>query len=87
MSESADFVALRAVYLNCTLKPSPALSHTAGLLAVSSEIMRGRGVAVEEIRAVDHVIAAGVQPDMTSTAGPATTGPPSPGGCSRPTSS
>jgi len=65
VAESCDFSDLRAVYLNCTLKPSPQLSHTAGLMAVSTEIMRRCGVAVDEIRAVDHDIAPGVQPDMT----------------------
>jgi multimeric flavodoxin WrbA len=34
-------------------------------MAVSTEIMRRCGVAVDEIRAVDHDIAPGVQPDMT----------------------
>jgi multimeric flavodoxin WrbA len=65
MTESANFSALCAVYVNCTLKPSPEPSHTAGLMAVSMEIMRAHGVAVEEIRAVDHHLAPGVQPDMT----------------------
>ncbi len=56
---------LRAVYLNCTLKPSPAMSHTQGLVDRSSHIMRAHGVAVDVIRAVDHDIAPGVYPDMT----------------------
>jgi hypothetical protein len=53
------------LFINCTLKRSPELSHTAGLAALSMEIMRKQGVAVEEIRAVDHGIATGVWPDMT----------------------
>jgi multimeric flavodoxin WrbA len=60
-----DFSDLRAVFINCTLKQSPELSHTAGLMAVSTAIMRKHGVQVDEIRAVDHEIAAGVYPDMT----------------------
>ncbi|MEE2879103.1 MAG: flavodoxin family protein [Pseudomonadota bacterium] len=56
---------LRAVVVNCTLKPSPALSHTDGLMSVVSDIMKTAGCSVETIRAVDHVIAPGVQPDMT----------------------
>jgi multimeric flavodoxin WrbA len=60
-----DFAALRALYLNCTLKRSPERSHTAGLMAVSTDIMRSQGVAVDEIRVVDHDVAPGVQPDMT----------------------
>lgn len=61
-----DFSDLTAVYVNCTLKPSPDLSHTAGLMAVSASIMRTHGVTVDEIRAVDHDLAPGVYPDMTS---------------------
>lgn len=66
MTESTDFSALAAVYLNCTLKPSPEPSHTEGLMSVSTEIMRTHGVAVEEIRVIDHDLAPGVQPDMTA---------------------
>jgi multimeric flavodoxin WrbA len=60
-----DFADLTAVFVNCTLKPSPERSHTQGLLGVSTAIMRAHGVAVDEIRAVDHDIAPGVYPDMT----------------------
>jgi multimeric flavodoxin WrbA len=61
----AGFNDLTAVFLNCTLKPSPEQSHTQGLLEVSTAIMRAQGVTVDEIRAVDHDIAPGVYPDMT----------------------
>jgi multimeric flavodoxin WrbA len=60
-----DFGDLRAVYVNCTLKPSPGLSHTQGLMDVSIAIMQANGVSTELIRAVDHEIAPGVYPDMT----------------------
>ncbi|MEG3615186.1 NAD(P)H-dependent oxidoreductase [Isoptericola sp. MSP01] len=60
-----DFSPLRAVFVNCTLKPSPEVSNTQGLLDVSAAIMRKHGVTVDEIRAVDHDLAPGVQPDMT----------------------
>lgn len=63
--DTYDFSDLRAVFVNCTLKRSPEVSHTAGLMAVSTAIMRTRGVQVDEIRAVDHDIAPGVYPDMT----------------------
>ena len=56
---------LAALYINCTLKPSPQLSHTQGLIEVSAGIMRKQGVRVEIIRAIDHDIATGVWPDMT----------------------
>ncbi len=65
MTNSSTFTELRAVFLNCTLKPSPARSHTGGLMAVSAALMREQGVHVEEIRAADHHLAPGVQPDMT----------------------
>jgi len=60
-----DFSDLRAVFVNCTLKRSPEVSHTQGLADLSIAIMRRLGVAVEVIRAVDHEIATGVYPDMT----------------------
>ncbi|MDZ4348321.1 MAG: NAD(P)H-dependent oxidoreductase [Xanthomonadaceae bacterium] len=56
---------LSAVFINCTLTPSPKLSHTETLMQVSEAIMRTHGVRVEHIRAVDFVLAPGVQPDMT----------------------
>jgi multimeric flavodoxin WrbA len=59
-----DFSGLRALYINCTLKPSPTLSHTEGLMSASVAIMREHGVHVDELRAVDRVLAPGVQPDM-----------------------
>ncbi|MEJ2514430.1 MAG: flavodoxin family protein [Gammaproteobacteria bacterium] len=62
---NARFAGLRALYLNCTLKPTPVLSHTEGLIRVSQAIMEENGVATEVIRPVDHDIAPGVYPDMT----------------------
>ena len=59
------FDGLRALYINCTLKRSPEPSHTQGLIELSRSIMEGHGVAVTELRAVDHDIATGVWPDMT----------------------
>jgi multimeric flavodoxin WrbA len=60
-----DFSDLRGVYVNCTLKRSPALSHTQGLADRTIAIMERNGVAVEQYRAIDHAIATGVDPDMT----------------------
>jgi multimeric flavodoxin WrbA len=56
---------LSALFINCTLKPSPEPSHTELLGQTSMTIMREQGVRVDSVRAVDHVIAPGVQPDMT----------------------
>jgi multimeric flavodoxin WrbA len=60
-----DFSDLSAIYVNCTLKRSPERSHTQGLAERSIAIMEHLGVSVEVVRAVDHAIATGVQPDMT----------------------
>lgn len=60
-----DFSKLRALFLNCTLKPSPELSHTQGLIDISQAIMEKNGVTVEVLRPVDYDIAYGVWPDMT----------------------
>ncbi len=60
-----DLSDLRALYINCTLKRSPEVSHTQGLADRSIAIMRHLGVKVELVRAVDHEIATGVYPDMT----------------------
>ena len=60
-----DFSDLRALFLNCTLKKSPELSHTEGLIAVSRAILEKNGVAVEVLRPVDYEVAFGVYPDMT----------------------
>ena len=60
-----DFTGLRALFINCTLKPSPQVSNTRALGDLSAEIMRRQGVAVEVVRALDEQLATGVQPDMT----------------------
>jgi multimeric flavodoxin WrbA len=66
---ATDFSDLRAVYVNCTLKPGAQPSHTALLMGTSAQIMRRNGVAVDEIRPVDHAVAFGVYPDMTEHGG------------------
>jgi multimeric flavodoxin WrbA len=64
-SAPADYSDLRALFVNCTLKRSPEVSHTEGLADLSIGIMKANGVAVDTIRAIDHDIATGVWPDMT----------------------
>ncbi len=59
-----DFSDLRALFINCTLKPSRTRSNTEGLMEISVAIMEANGVTVDRIRAVDHDIAPGVYPDM-----------------------
>ncbi len=60
-----DFSDLTALFLNCTLKRSPELSHTQGLIDISRAIMEKNGVSAEVLRPVDYNIAYGVYPDMT----------------------
>lgn len=60
-----DFSELKAVFLNCTLKKSPELSHTEGLMSMSQTIMEENGIRTEMIRVVDRDVATGVYPDMT----------------------
>ncbi len=56
---------LRALYMNCTLKRSPEVSNTGGLIDISRSVLESQGVTTEVIRAIDHDIATGVWPDMT----------------------
>jgi len=60
-----DFSDLKALFINCTLKRSPAPSHTDGLVGIARTIMEKNGVSVDAVRAVDHDIAYGVYGDMT----------------------
>ncbi|MCW8981572.1 flavodoxin family protein [Altibacter sp.] len=64
-SHALDFSNLTALYINCTLKQSPRMSHTKGLMDVSLNIMKEEGVSVEYLRFVDHDVAPGVYFDMT----------------------
>ncbi len=59
-----DFSDIKALFLNCTLKKSPNLSHTEGLIKMSKTIMEKVGVSTEVLRPVDDNIAFGVYPDM-----------------------
>lgn len=64
-SSQWDFSDLNALFLNCTLKPSPEISHTQGLINISKAIMEKSGITVDVLRPVDHDIAYGVWGDMT----------------------
>jgi multimeric flavodoxin WrbA len=63
-ANTTDFTDLRAVYLNGTLKRSPEVSHTDGLLAISRHVLEGVGARVDVVRTVDYDIPPGVYPDM-----------------------
>jgi multimeric flavodoxin WrbA len=54
---------MNAVIINCTLKPSPAVSNTEALAEVVVGALRGDGVKVDTVRAVDHDILPGVSTD------------------------
>ena len=60
-----DFSGLSALFVNCTLKPSPEVSNTEGLARIAMEVMAANGVGVELVRAVDLDLPPGVYPDMT----------------------
>jgi multimeric flavodoxin WrbA len=60
-----DFSDLKALFLNCTLKKSPELSHTEGLMNMSKAIMEKNKIKTEILRPVDYDVAYGVFPDMT----------------------
>ncbi|MEQ1737603.1 MAG: NAD(P)H-dependent oxidoreductase [Rhodoglobus sp.] len=64
MDTPADYSGLKAVYINCTLKRSPELSHTQGLMDRSIALMRSQGVTVDTLRFIDYDVATGVYPDM-----------------------
>ncbi|MGB3589535.1 MAG: NAD(P)H-dependent oxidoreductase [Tunicatimonas sp.] len=62
---TTDFSNLSALFLNCTLKKTPELSHTQGLIDISRQIMEKQGVKVETLRPIDYSVAFGIYPDMT----------------------
>lgn len=55
---------LRAVVLNCTLKPSPEPSNTQALAEVVADGLRERGVSVRFVRVADLNVPPGVKTDM-----------------------
>jgi multimeric flavodoxin WrbA len=55
---------MRALIVNCTLKPSPETSNTEALAKVVADKLREEGVEVGEVRAVDKNILPGVESDM-----------------------
>ena len=44
-----DFSDLRAIFLNCTLKKSPEMSHTEGLWQICKAIFEKNGVQVSNL--------------------------------------
>ena len=62
---TTDFSGLKALILNCTLKPTPQGSHTDKLLGIVETILHRNKVSAERVRVADFHIAPGVYPDMT----------------------
>jgi multimeric flavodoxin WrbA len=62
--DGVDYSDLKALYVNCTLKKSPELSHTQGLIDRSVSLMRAQGLKVDTIRFIDLDVATGIYPDM-----------------------
>ena len=56
---------LTALFVNCTLKRSPKLSHTQGLIDLSKSVMESQGVQAESLRLADYTVPPGVSLDMT----------------------
>lgn len=55
---------MKALIINCTLKPSPGESSSQLMGSQMSTFLTDRGVTCDSVRAVDHVILPGVQKDM-----------------------
>lgn len=62
---TTPFQGLKAVYFNGTLKRSPEVSNTDGVINASIKLMQSLGATAEVIRVIDHDIATGIMPDMT----------------------
>ncbi|MFD5054980.1 flavodoxin family protein [Streptomyces tendae] len=55
---------MRALVINCTLKPSPQPSNTEALAATVVAALKGHGAEVDVVRAVDLNLKPGVETDM-----------------------
>jgi multimeric flavodoxin WrbA len=57
---------LRALALNCTLKPSPEASSTDRMIGVVADALAAHDITTETIRVVDHDVRPGVESDEGS---------------------
>ncbi|MGI5187206.1 flavodoxin family protein [Promicromonospora sp. CA-289599] len=55
---------MKALFINCTLKPSPESSNTEALAAVVAEALEERGVVVDHVRLADLDVPPGVVTDL-----------------------
>lgn len=58
-----NFKDIRALFINCSIKPSKSESHTQLLIDKVAPIMEAEGVTVEQVYALDHTIAFGMIKD------------------------
>ena len=56
-------MSLRALFLNCSLKPSPKVSSTEALIAKVDEQFKTLGVSTETVRVIDRKVAIGTAMD------------------------
>jgi multimeric flavodoxin WrbA len=54
----------RALFLNCTLKPSPDVSNTQALIDKVAALMQRQGVTTETMRIADHGVGTGISSDL-----------------------
>ena len=55
---------MKALFLNCTLKPSPDVSNTAALIDKVAGLMERQGVSTETIRVADEGVGTGISSDL-----------------------
>ncbi len=55
---------LRALFLNCTLKPSPTTSNTQALIDKVAALMERQGVVTETVRISDEHVRTGISSDL-----------------------
>lgn len=55
---------MKALFISCTLKPSPETSNTEALSAVVADALRERGVTVDQVRLADLNVPPGVVTDL-----------------------
>lgn len=53
----ADFSGPKVLFIICTLKRSPEVSHAQGSMDIAKSIMEAQGVETENIWVIDHDIA------------------------------
>lgn len=55
---------MKALLINCTLKPSPGFSNTGAMIDKAVKLLKGQDVETEVIRLVDHDVKPGNESDM-----------------------